>query len=152
MSTYSRLKNLIKDELAPKELVLTENNQQIRPAATFEPEHMQRVTKFDFESAERANLWVEDTLRFISDRRRLERQDPQKEPLHLFRLLAVLFRLENPATGVRFEVKPPVLLALETKICTSLLSLFDNPAHASPELNSRSRSKSKQAVAKRALL
>lgn len=144
MSTYSRLKNLVKDELAPRQLLWNAEADKSRPTASFEPEHMQRVTKFDFETGERANTWVEDTLRFILDRKRMERNDPQKETLHLFRLMAVLFRLEHPVTGARFELKPQVLMALESKICTSLLSLFDNPTGATRADNSKSRSKSKQ--------
>jgi hypothetical protein len=144
MSTYSRLKNLVRDEIPQMDLGWKlQSKDDHTNHASFEPEHMQRVIKFDFETSERANQWVQDTLRFILDKKRLERNDPSKEVLYLFRLLSILFRLEHPTTGKRFEIKKPVLLTLESKICTSLMSLFDSSGATGVGRSTASRSKSK---------
>jgi len=145
MSTYSRLKNLVRNELPARNLEWQAASTTVtKNVPSFEPEHMQRVTKFDFETGDRCNQWVEDTLRFILDRKRFERSDPNKEVLYLFRMLSILYRLESPTTATKFEIKPQVLIALESKICTSLLSLFDKSSSPLLTKGKKSRSTSKQ--------
>ncbi len=130
MSTYSRLKNLIRDDIPLVESIEHSLTQQHTKegwvGASFEPERMHRVLPFDFETAERINQWLEETLCQVVLKKRAERSERDKEILHLFRLLSIKFRIDHPYRGQKLPIHNELAITLESKICNCLMIYFDH--------------------------
>ena len=92
---------------------------------SFEPEKHFRVLPFDYQTEDRLNDWLEQTLLYCILRKRFDRAENDKAVLHLFRLLSIRFRADHPTRGEPLRVKPELAAALDYKICASLLEHVD---------------------------
>lgn len=146
MSTYSRLKNLVVDDgpqldwdrIHYQDQLKEQENQKGNLASNFdlfEPEKLARITPLkdedSFETKEKLNFWLEQTLCSCIRRKRFDipehhpKSAMNSEILHLFRLLAIKFRVEHPYRGNKLPIQKDLALALDSKICNSVMKFFD---------------------------
>jgi hypothetical protein len=128
MNTYSRMQNMINDDL-PKgriETIIDQKTKEGWKGAAFEPERMFRVPPYDFDDETMINQWVEESVCYAIMKLRQERLLPEKDLLHLFRLLCIKFRAEVPGrTGRRFIIREELKNVLDAKICSYMILQFD---------------------------
>lgn len=127
MSTYTRLRNLVMDEISQVEIeaLIEQRVKEGWQGVIFAPEGQHRIVPVDLENDEKANQWMEECLCQAIIKRKAEKNLKDADMLHLFRLLSIKFRIEHPYRGRKFIVKPDLMMALESKICSCVLFHFD---------------------------
>ena len=88
-----------------------------------EPENLN--VKDDTMLRDKINQWIENTLYYVILRKKYDRIDKDKNLLYLFRLLAIKYRINYPATGDHFEVDGDIAIILETKIVNAAVAFFE---------------------------
>jgi hypothetical protein len=143
LTTYSRLKNLVRDQLSMDEInaMVEAKAKEGWVGRNYEPERQHRVLPAEFDNEEKFNAWIEETFLHLIIRRRQEKNDREKDLLYLFRLLSLKYRAQNPAHCTKYPLRADLLMALESKICTCALVCFDNLLNKS---KSRSTSQTKK--------
>ena len=128
LAAYSRLKNLVKDQLSLSEfdLIIEKKAKEGWIGRPYEPERQHRILPADFENEERFNSWIEETFCHLILRRRQEKKEKDKDLLYLFRLLSLKYRAEHPSKCTKYPLKADLVLALESKICSCVTVCFDS--------------------------
>lgn len=128
LATYSRLKNLVRDQLSLSEVeaIVQAKASEGWVGKVFEPERQHRVLPHEFDSEDKFNAWIEETFCHLILRRRQQKTEKEKDVLYLFRLLSLKFRAEHPSKCLKYPLRPDLLLALESKICSCAMACFDS--------------------------
>lgn len=154
MDTYSRLKNLIFEDIprlpwegkAHPEMLI---KGQI---PSFEPEKHFRVLPFDFQDEDKMNEWFEQALCYCILRKRFDKSETDKDVLHLFRLLSIKFRADYPIRGESYQLKQELKVALDHKICSALFQYVERAKPTTRIYQPKNRNGSRSADANKKTL
>jgi hypothetical protein len=79
-----------------------------------------KLTKYENDFRDKVSKWVEGTLAFTIEQKRLDKAEKNRELLFLFRLLTIKYRILYPIRGKSFTVDADLKAVLEHKIVSSL--------------------------------
>lgn len=124
---YSRLRNLVRDQLSPTEIerFIDRKAREGWVGKTYEPERQHRILPADFENEDRFNNWLEETLCYLTLKRKQENYENDRDLLYLFRLLSMKFRAANPARCTKYPLRSDIELVMDLKICTCIMNIFE---------------------------
>lgn len=143
MLTFSRLRNLVRDQLNESEIekFIERKVREGWIGKDYEPERQHKVLPTEFETEDKFNTWVEETISNLIIRRKLEKGEKDKDILYLFRLLSMLYRVNNPSKFLKFPLRSDIQLVIELKICTCLIKIFESLSSEGPTKKKVSKTK-----------
>lgn len=137
LMTYSRLRNLVRDQLSTTEVdrFIDRKAREGYIGNRYEPERQHRILPASFDNEDRYNAWLEETVCSLTIRRKQEKAERDRDLLYLFRLLSVKYRAMNPSKCTKYPMRDDIELIIDTKICTCVMNIFDQFAKQSSKVN-----------------
>jgi hypothetical protein len=79
-----------------------------------------KLVKYENDSRDKVNKWIEGTLVFTIEQKRLDKAEKNKEIMFLFRLMTIKYRILYPIRGKSFTIDDDLKGVLEHKIVSSI--------------------------------
>lgn len=79
-----------------------------------------KLVKYENDFRDKVNKWIEGTLMYTIDQRRLDSAEKNKELMFLFRLLTIKYRILYPIRGKSFTIDADLSAVLEHKVVSAV--------------------------------